>query len=529
MGEQSNCPCGAGCNSTSPSDWLARRIAIASRGFEAVVGRRVSGFCCPLCAKELPLSCASVADCPAKAVGGRPLTFLCKRCNNFLGQEFESAAAMLLKSRVPGSPGVEVMRVKFGRKGGPQTYHRARVDHSPNGPSLDMDALGKVTDYVKQAAKDESRGPFILQFKGHNEGAAKLAFLSWAFLGLFAKFGYSYALGASARPVRAALLRNEKPTFGEFFFLTSGELTLPVPRPLAAIVCKHAAAARQWHPISLGVALGNVTVSVPMSGDPDGDRIRALDAFGGPGTVLNAVVAPFPVERWWPRAAGDHSGTRCTYLFTMEDGSLLAAIDTPPQVATDTLANPLEARTEENREPRSWLRSDWTATVRALPTSVEPGRWASAVVQDLIERLGQLATDDLTTRLQSLEGVAPDVLRRSIAPRLPGYLVQHVDDQYRLLFLRERRAVADDEHPDVVGHEALRMLRDAHVDRECDCGLTSTLLDLEMGAVQHTLCVAGEKRELLVGPFYAARTLLAAVRELVPHWLAEEEAPPAEA
>lgn len=520
---QKTCVCGGGCTSIAPRGWLANQVAMASRGFEAVVGRATEGFCCPLCARELPSSCASVADCPAKAVGGRPLTLLCKRCNNLLGQEYESEAAALLHGQVPGEPWTQVLPVKFGRKNGPITFHKAKMVHRPGEPSIEMEPLGEFTDYMRQAAGDESLGPFTLQFTPPSEPATKLAYLSWAFLALFSRFGYAYALGRSARPVREALLRNAQPTFGRFFFLIAGEPAVPLPAPRVVFVCRRIQLLRQWQPITLGVAFGNATLLVPMAGDPMGDRIRVLDSHEGPGYELREVAVPILFERWWPRENGtSHLGDRCSFQFQMPDGSLLPVVQTSPGTAAETIGNPISPTLGDDHPKLSRVAPNWEDAV-ALPASMDAALWSGWIVENLISRLGS-ADLALEPSLRSLVALPPEVLIDSLPGNLPGYLREHASDAYRLLVLREPRDVMTDEPGETVGRETFKLLADAGLNALYQCSVSSSVLDLELGVVRHALVIAGERDQMILGPFYSMRVLRAAAEYVLPDWVSKTKA-----
>jgi hypothetical protein len=459
-----------------------------------------------------------VADCPAKAVGGKPLTLLCKRCNNLLGQEYEAAAAALLHGQVPGEPWTQVLPVKFGRKNGPITYHKAKMVHRPGEPSIEMDPLGEFTDYMRQAAGDESLGPLTLQFTPPSEPAAKLAYLSWAFLTLFAKFGYSYALGQCARPVREALLRNEAPAFGKFFFLLVGQAALPLPAPRVIFVCRRSQLLQEWQPITLGVAIGGAMLLVPLAGDPNGDRIRALDSHEGPAGELREVAVPLPFENWWPQESGtSHLSDQCSFQFRMPDGSMLPVVKTSSGEAAETIGVPIIPKLGEDRPRLTWVAPNWDDAI-ALPAFMDATSWSSWMVEDLISRLGP-AFSSLEPTLRSLAASPPEGLLDALPGDLPAYLREHVSDAYRLLVLREPHDVMTDEPGEVVGRETFKMLADAGLNDLYQCSVSSSVLDLDLGMVRHALCIAGERDQMIVGPFYTMRVLRAAANDVLPDWV----------
>jgi hypothetical protein len=201
------CSCGGGCIDRSPSEsrFLAGQVAAGAKGFREVVGREVRGFCCPLCTRELDEGCASVAHAPSEAIGGRPRTFLCRRCNSFLGTAFEASAIDAV--RRSSDPGSQEWTVRFGRKGGPMIVSRAVFETGDDGnPRVTLDPIGDLSPYVLEDFERHRHGPMMLQVRGESDLPTKLAFLSWAFLALFARFGYTYALARCSRLVRKALI-----------------------------------------------------------------------------------------------------------------------------------------------------------------------------------------------------------------------------------------------------------------------------------------------------------------------------------
>src|SRR5450759_5394646 len=90
------CECGANCGVRRQPAWLVAQLDDARSGFLAVAGGKNDGFCCPLCVRVLPQTCATVAHSPSKEVGGGGQTFLCKACNSFLGTAYEGATTGLI-------------------------------------------------------------------------------------------------------------------------------------------------------------------------------------------------------------------------------------------------------------------------------------------------------------------------------------------------------------------------------------------------------------------------------------------------
>src|SRR4051812_42704845 len=102
------CRCGASCTGP-PSPAMQRLLDDAGEGFTQVTRLPLAGFCCPLCLRVLPDCCASFAHYPAAAAAGRRKTLLCKKCNSFLGAEYEpDAVIMANRSAVTDDVGYEI-------------------------------------------------------------------------------------------------------------------------------------------------------------------------------------------------------------------------------------------------------------------------------------------------------------------------------------------------------------------------------------------------------------------------------------
>lgn len=91
------CPCGANCVQLDvpPPPWAR---AMAKDYFE-VTGIIPAGFICPVCLRDLPLSCITPAHAPADALDGSVATYACKSCNNRMNREYEQKAIEAIRAR----------------------------------------------------------------------------------------------------------------------------------------------------------------------------------------------------------------------------------------------------------------------------------------------------------------------------------------------------------------------------------------------------------------------------------------------
>lgn len=123
---------------------------------------------------------ASLAHAPAEALGGRPVAFLCRSCNRFLGTAYEAALTEAIRRSPDSETGRQQMTVKFGPTGGPLAYRSMileRGDFDPASVRLTLSQLGKRSEFVDDALRKSAKGR-VLQFKGENDSVFRLAFLS---------------------------------------------------------------------------------------------------------------------------------------------------------------------------------------------------------------------------------------------------------------------------------------------------------------------------------------------------------------
>ena len=205
------CECHGGCQRSRPLPATAKILGRLRLSFEAVLGYELPAarFCCPLCLRMLPDTCATLAHAPAERLGGSIVGVLCKACNSFTGHRFEAemvAAARgaeghhLVRVRPAGSQSKFVMRAEF--EGSAHERNLAvTLEPAGKGPSVDRS--------MEQLRKLGGLGPpFGMSYRGTNATAGAGALLMWAYLLWFEHLGYSFALSTSLKRLRIAILTN---------------------------------------------------------------------------------------------------------------------------------------------------------------------------------------------------------------------------------------------------------------------------------------------------------------------------------
>lgn len=503
---------------------MSGMLAEAGRGFKEVVGRDVSGFCCPLCLRELDLSCSSVAHAPAEALGGRPVAFLCRHCNSYLGTAFEASA--IETARSAPVDGRQRLTVRFGRQGGPMLARRAVIETDSDGvPHLTLDGTDHVAAYVLADFEDHRDGPMSLQFRGESGLKTKLAFLSWAFLALFARFGYSYVLAPCSRPVRDALI-DGRPTFGNAFFMRSGDLPSKfrdMTIGQTVIGDEHPDGGRGVDFVGLGVDFGGtVSVTVPQGYDPMGDLVRGVEGRVDAAGVLQARGAVVPFDLLFEEAtATSYLDRGQTFHFSNDDGSVMTIIGTSALDAESTLSRvrvPVSKR--RGRRARSSIRSDWEASIRPVVAHLPAAGWGIGIGDDLAERLVAEGSElSFAAQVQDLARTVPaDDFVTSADEWLEPHLASHVRDSYRLFVLAENPLDwPEPRNIDVL--ERVRALMDAANAVDAVLASKSFVVAHDRHVSNHALVVADGDRELVLGGYYSEATLLLAAEVLLSRWL----------
>jgi hypothetical protein len=292
-----SCACGGNCNSKRQSAWLAAQISDARHGFEAVSGILVSGFCCPLCIRQLPTGCATVGHAPSKAIGGTGQTFLCKACNSFLGAAYEAdAVSVIADLEEARASGTTTRKATIGHPQGPRLYVDATFSVGDNPASINANPRGRNAEAEERfQAGHESGEPLQIRFQTPGEKSVKLAYLSWAYLLLFRRLGYAFTFSVAGRVARNALLTGSVAELSPSFYFSYGDLdgkAAPTSTGLLVHLEQPNGAATT---IALAAEIANVVVSLPLADDPKGgyERLATL-------TATNAALLVLPFSSLFP-------------------------------------------------------------------------------------------------------------------------------------------------------------------------------------------------------------------------------------
>lgn len=187
---------------------LTRKWAdLLADDYLSATGSAAHGFVCPLCIGDVPVSCATVAHAPAKAIGGRPVTHLCRQCNNTMNKRFEQksypffTAMKRMTLQVPGehpAPGQYLVRPHGG--GGLDIV----FSHS--------DPASTAADRIRALARAGAvAGAFSVVETRPSPNIVKGAILSWVYLDIFRRLGYRAALSPLLDVPREHLLGRRQP------------------------------------------------------------------------------------------------------------------------------------------------------------------------------------------------------------------------------------------------------------------------------------------------------------------------------
>lgn len=190
-------------------------------GVKALQGFGVKGkfYRCPICQRDYNESaikrdapadyCLTLEHAPPDSVGGKVVALTCKNCNNDLGSRLDSQIAareQLFRFIDPNRPDPSpfagkitlsedpriTTNIQISGKIGGRISVRAGKNNKPSHLSGTQEALKRI-----HSSGGEFHG--TLGLPAYDERRAKLAFLKSAFLCLFGKFGYTYALSKPAR------------------------------------------------------------------------------------------------------------------------------------------------------------------------------------------------------------------------------------------------------------------------------------------------------------------------------------------
>lgn len=204
-----------------PRDISYKHRTLFSSGVRALQGIGVTGefYKCPICCvdydaraieKEAPSDYRlTLEHAPPDSIGGKIVALTCKKCNNELGSRLDSQIAAREQffrfidpkrsdpSPFPGQIALiedptRATNVQISGKIGSGINIRAGKNNKPS------HLLG-TQERLAKAHSSSSAFSGVLKVPTYDQNRSNLGFLKNAFLCLFAKFGYTYALSEPAR------------------------------------------------------------------------------------------------------------------------------------------------------------------------------------------------------------------------------------------------------------------------------------------------------------------------------------------
>lgn len=501
---------------------MKRLLEAAGNGFEAVVGERVSGFCCPLCLRILPDSCASFGHFPAKGAGGSRRTLLCKSCNNFLGATYEaSSIEMARRFADEEEAGFEIDGVVLAPPEGPRIRQTAKITRDPSTGQHTFTVLPRkkanphIESQLKAMRGKLDAGTITMPYVDGE--TARLGALSWAYLGLFDSFGYSFVLSPSLGRVRRVLLQGSDEHLGLGPIIHRGARPSPfeLPRPVVLIrnVAPNVAATPdeiEPAPFAVGASMGKHLAVFPLADDLTASVYDLVDSWMSTGRLTENIAA-MP----WADAFGeDQTGPRLETVqgWTWTAGRSPVRLVRPDRArARIVLASPVRTRPL----PKAMPTFDNGSKPLSLPEIVDAPQWVEAVATalealTLVDRSATANTRKVLAFAQDSDGAeeAIQILQSSLPPAAAA----HASDMYRI-FIQGLSADDIDPLPGPVAHDVIagsvrritgQRVVAGHVQDSAsgDRGIKSALLAWPRGSVT-------------VGPAYTWQTLSVMASERV--------------
>jgi len=191
------CACGGACADRFPSAPWAEKLA---DDHKIVTGVRPQGFMCPVCLRDLPISCSTPAHAPTKSLGGSVVTWCCRSCNNQMNRDWEQRAAQSFERTHRGTLRVPGMHPVPGRM-----RVRRASDGSLHVLLMHTDEWSKSGKTFGAAVEVAARGDFTLEFWEAKPEVRVRAFGSWVYLRAFAIYGYRFAYSPTCDGLRQAI------------------------------------------------------------------------------------------------------------------------------------------------------------------------------------------------------------------------------------------------------------------------------------------------------------------------------------
>lgn len=510
--ERETCECSGGCQPRKLSPSVAALLQKIQASWLLATGEVLANgrFRCPLCLRDVPEFCATLAHAPSAGLGGKAVGLLCRACNSYLGTTYEA----YLKLQADRATGQDVIRV--GPSGAEaRVYMRAEVKHDLKARHHDiaLRPAGKQRDYEEALKRLRSEGGIgRLQLGRISTTADTGGLLAWTYLLWFERLGYPFALVRALRRVRAALLTDDVDDLGRSPVLSQGpsprrwEKGRPVVVRLDAGESSVSAIGWSW-PSALAI--------LPLPHDHEASVYDRLDDMVEDHDSVDVRLRP--LDDLWPVAFGLAPGNPKVPTegnLTLFLDSLRVAGSTPEEArmeATHTISPKVR-----RHEPQPELLRP---PVPQLPVDVKPGQWADVAMREV--RRVALDPQSVTAEVAAAIGaMAGDAGSRTAAiailrERLDAAAVAHLEDLERHALRGMPYRHAEDrssagELPRHVDH-ALRSVPRAHRPQVVE--ITVRMISADSGLAQAfaVLRTPGDGLELL-GPFYTAATMLAALR-----------------
>lgn len=197
-------------------------------GVEALQGFGVDGkfYRCPICQEDYDERaikndasndyCLTLEHAPPDSIGGKVVALTCKNCNNDLGSRLDSQIAareQFFRFIDPNRPAPKPFAGKITLSEDPKITTNVQISGKIGG-GINIRAgnnnkpsnLVETNENLKRIHLSGGAFHGTLGLPAYSKHLAKLAFLKNAFLCLFGKFGYTYALSKPARYISDGFL-----------------------------------------------------------------------------------------------------------------------------------------------------------------------------------------------------------------------------------------------------------------------------------------------------------------------------------
>lgn len=241
-----------------------KKEAIFKLGVNAIqclTKKVIEGYICPICGIEFPINSLddgtlTLEHVPPRKMGGKELVLTCKKCNNNAGHGIESDLCIRqelhnFKNSIIDNKNDYRGRIKLGigeeMLNADISKSQQCINIKIHGPSNNPQKVQKSLEYIKKLMlekKCESQEVKIRSDKSYNFRKAKVADLRIAFLVVFAKLGYKYALDPRLIPVRKQIFCPDSDLLQDKYWMSIPEthsadnLILVVDEPFNSLIVK---------------------------------------------------------------------------------------------------------------------------------------------------------------------------------------------------------------------------------------------------------------------------------------------------